>query len=54
MSIQISTIQCPNCGTAIDVNDLLKHQIEDTLRKEFQYKAAMQEKELAIKKANLR
>jgi hypothetical protein len=49
MSIPSSTIQCPNCGTAIDVNDLLKHQIEETLRKEFQSKAAMQEKELAIK-----
>ena len=49
MSIPSSTIQCPNCGTAIDVNDLLKHQIEETLRKEFQSKAAMQEKELALK-----
>ncbi|WP_396189041.1 DUF2130 domain-containing protein [Flavobacterium sp.] len=50
MSISSSTIQCPNCGTAIDVNDLLKHQIEETLRKEFQSKAAMQEKEIALKK----
>ncbi|WP_291275923.1 DUF2130 domain-containing protein [Flavobacterium sp.] len=50
MSIPSSTIQCPNCGTAIDVNDLLKHQIEETLRKEFQSKAAMQEKEIALKK----
>lgn len=49
MSIPSSTIQCPNCGTAIDVNDLLKHQIEETLRKEFQSKAAMHEKELALK-----
>lgn len=49
MSIPSSTIQCPNCGTAIDVNHLLKHQIEETLRKEFQSKAAMQEKELALK-----
>lgn len=49
MSIPSSTIQCPNCGTAIDVNDLLKHQIEETLRKEFQSKAAIQEKELALK-----
>ena len=39
MSIPSSTIQCPNCRTAIDVNDLLKHQIEETLRKEFQSKA---------------
>ena len=37
-------ISCPNCGTQIDVNDLLKHQLEDSIRKEFK------EKELSIKK----
>lgn len=35
---QQSSIKCPNCGTSIDVNDILKHQIEDALRKEFQQK----------------
>jgi hypothetical protein len=30
-----TTIQCPECGNQIDVNDILKHQIEDTLRQEF-------------------
>jgi hypothetical protein len=30
-----TTIQCPECGNQIDVNDILKHQIEDGLRKEF-------------------
>ena len=37
-------ITCPNCKTQIDVNDILKHQIEDNIRKEFQ------EKELQSKK----
>lgn len=37
-------ITCPNCGTQIDVNDILKHQLEDSIRKEFK------EKELSIKK----
>lgn len=42
---QQSSIQCPNCGTSIDVNDILKHQIEDALRKEFQQKQNEQQKE---------
>ena len=31
-------ITCPDCGTKIDVNDILKHQLEDSIRKEFQQK----------------
>lgn len=30
-----TTINCPNCNSPIDVNDILKHQIEDSLRQEF-------------------
>ncbi|KVV14764.1 DUF2130 domain-containing protein [Flavobacterium sp. TMP13] len=44
-----SSIQCPNCGTTIDVNDILKHQLEDSIRKEYQQKATIQAKELAHK-----
>jgi hypothetical protein len=44
-----SSIQCPNCGTPIDVNDVLKHQLEDSIRKEFQQKANAQTKELEFK-----
>ena len=44
-----SSIQCPNCGTIIDVNDILKHQLEDSIRKEFQQKATAQTKELELK-----
>jgi hypothetical protein len=44
-----SSIQCPNCGTTIDVNDILKHQLEDSIRKEFQQKATAQSKELELK-----
>lgn len=44
-----SSIQCPNCGTTIDVNDILKHQLEDSIRKEFQQKANTQAKELELK-----
>lgn len=42
-------ILCPSCKTAIDVNDILKHQIEDAIRAEYQRKAALQAEELAQK-----
>jgi hypothetical protein len=48
MSEQTS-IKCPNCGTSIDVNDILKHQLEDKIRAEYQQKANIQAKELASK-----
>ncbi len=28
-------IKCPNCGTSIDVQDILSHQLEEELRKKF-------------------
>lgn len=28
-------IKCPNCGTTIDVQDILSHQLEDALKKKF-------------------
>jgi hypothetical protein len=31
-------IECPNCHTVIDVQEILAHQLEDKLRKEFQGK----------------
>ena len=44
-----STINCPNCNTAIDVNDILKNQIEGSIRKEFQVKADAQANEINAK-----
>lgn len=38
-----TTVQCPSCGTSIDVNDILKHQIEDALQKDFEQKIKNQE-----------
>ena len=48
MSEQTS-IKCPNCGTSIDVNDILKHQLEESIRIEFHEKATSQANELASK-----
>lgn len=44
-----TSVQCPNCGTAIDVNNLLKHQLEETIRSEFQAKASEQAQKLNAK-----
>lgn len=48
-----SSIKCPNCGTPIDVNDILKHELEESIREEFQQKANTQAKELAAKNEEL-
>lgn len=44
-----SFIQCPDCGAQIDVNNILKHQIEEVVRKEYQQKANQQAKEMLAK-----
>ena len=35
-------IKCPNCGTDIDVNDLLSHQLEEEIRQKYQAQLADQ------------
>ncbi|MEE9342838.1 MAG: DUF2130 domain-containing protein [Gammaproteobacteria bacterium] len=35
MSSQHQKIECPNCGHAIDVNDLLYHQVNEELKKKY-------------------
>ena len=46
-------ISCPNCGAQIDVNNLLKHQLEDSIRKEFKEKEISIKKELESKEEKL-
>jgi hypothetical protein len=46
-------IECPDCGSQIDVNEILKHQLEENIRGEFQKETAelikrQKEKELAL------
>ena len=45
-----TSIKCPKCGSDIDVNDILKHQIEDSIRKEFQQEAKALADEMQNKK----
>ena len=37
-------IKCPNCGTSIDVQDILSHQLEDELKKKFNVQLAEEKK----------
>lgn len=46
-------IKCPKCGTEIDVNDILKHQIENSIRQEFETKELATKKVLAAKEEAL-
>ena len=29
-------VKCPECGTSIDVQDILSHQLEDEIKKKYQ------------------
>ncbi|MBI1837039.1 MAG: DUF2130 domain-containing protein [Flavobacteriia bacterium] len=49
-----SQIKCPNCGTQIDVNDILSHQVEDELKQKYQLLLADQKNEFDKKQALLR
>ncbi len=37
-------IKCPNCGTAIDVQDILAHQLEDEINQKYQTQLAEEKK----------
>lgn len=43
------TIKCPNCGEIISIDDVLTHQIEEKVKKDFEAKQKIREKELASK-----
>ena len=43
-------IECPNCGEQIDVNDLLYHQLEAEIKKDYNAKLATQEKALGARR----
>lgn len=48
-----TTITCPKCATSIDVNDILKQQLEKSIRKEFEAQATAKDVALAIKNDEL-
>jgi hypothetical protein len=40
-------IKCPNCGTSIDVQDILAHQLEDEISRKYQSRLAEEQKRVA-------
>jgi hypothetical protein len=44
-----NTISCPNCGAEINVSELLYHQVQDELKKEFEAKMAAKEQDIRKK-----
>lgn len=53
MSADTTQVKCPECGTSIDVQDILKHQLEDELKKKYETRHAQAEKKLEEEKEKL-
>ena len=49
----MNTINCPNCGTAINVNHVLAHQIEETLKVKLRAKENSLKEEFQKKQQSL-
>lgn len=46
-------IKCPNCGTSIDVQDILAHQLEEKVREEFNQKLISEKKKFSKREEEL-
>jgi hypothetical protein len=46
-------IKCPNCGTSIDVQDILAHQLEDEIKQKYQAQLAKEKNKHAEEQAKL-
>ncbi|MCH7822571.1 MAG: DUF2130 domain-containing protein [Proteobacteria bacterium] len=53
MSKDQTTITCPNCGTEIDVNDILYHQVDEQLKKKYQDELQREKKVLQSQTSEL-
>lgn len=47
-------IKCPNCGTSIDVQDILSHQLEDEIKQKYQSQLAEEQKRYALEQGKLK
>lgn len=47
-------IKCPNCGTSIDVQDILSHQLEDEINKKYQAQIAEEKKKYEVEQEKLK
>lgn len=48
-----TTINCPSCGEDIDVNDILYHQVDEQLKKQYQEELRKEKESFASKAAEL-
>ncbi len=49
-----SQIKCPNCGTSIDVQDILAHQLEEEIKQKYQSQLAAEQKKVSEQEEKLR
>ncbi len=49
-----SQIKCPNCGTDIDVQDILSHQLEDEIKQKYQSQIAEDKKKYEAEQEKLK
>jgi hypothetical protein len=47
-------IKCPNCGTSIDVQDILAHQLEEEIKQKYQSQIAHEKKKYEGEQENLK
>lgn len=47
-------ISCPNCGTSIDVQDILAHQLEDEIKQKYQAQIAEEKKKYEAEQEKLK
>lgn len=47
-------IKCPNCGTSIDVQDILAHQLEDEIKQKYQAQIAAEKKNYEAEQEKLK
>ncbi|MBT2162830.1 DUF2130 domain-containing protein [Zobellia barbeyronii] len=47
-------IKCPNCGTSIDVQDILAHQLEEEIKQKYQSQIAVEKKRYEYEQEKLR
>ncbi len=53
MEPESNTIKCPNCGEPINVSDVLFHQVQEQLKKDFEAQIAKKDKEFKEKTQQL-
>lgn len=53
MEPEVSTVKCPNCGAEINVSDVLFHQVQEQLKKDFEAQIAKKDKDYRLKEQKL-